>query len=50
VQPGLVSGTTWSRMVNGAILACTGVEPYLSDPSSNYSAPHSAGWFWGPCA
>jgi hypothetical protein len=51
--------TTWSKMVDGTGLACTGVEPFYHD-LTNQSGPvgpnygnggiESKGWFWGPCA
>jgi hypothetical protein len=41
--------STWSRMVDGRGMACTGVEPYFGD-SSPSGHVESRGWFWGPCA
>lgn len=42
--------STWSGMVDGRGLACTGVEPFFHDPSSQSGDVESRGWFWGPCA
>jgi hypothetical protein len=42
--------SSWSRMVNGTGLACTGVEVFFGAISTNSGDIYSKGWFWGPCA
>ena len=41
-----VTGSSWSKMVDGTKEACTGVEVYFSKKNGDVE---SQGWNWGPC-